>query len=81
MSVYEGYNIIRATFNGRNGEGAATVTGLKAGDRMIWLTQSGSIQTLGTIFEHTVSNDNQLAQNSFADYSATSHEALFIRNI
>lgn len=70
-------------FTGRNGSGAISVPGLKAGDRVIWcalkLPNRVAWQEPGTVWEHTVSADDAIEQLSTDDLSANTAELIVFR--
>ena len=83
MSVFTNQSIVRASFNGRNGAGNFTVTGLKVGDRMFWIQETGDTGTWtgnSGAFTATVASDDTLNQGSGTNLTSTSYEALFVRN-
>ena len=73
--------IVKFTWNGNNGVGACSVSGVNEGDRLFWLTDNGDgISPFDGAMEHIVSVDDQVQQVTGTDLSTHIFEGLFVRN-
>lgn len=87
VTVYPQY--ITTSFSGLNGAGTVTATGLKVGDKLLWLglTTTSSFadknQQLNGFawFELVISTNDQIQQIDARDHSTESYNAIFLRNI
>lgn len=87
VTIYPTY--VTTSFSGLNGTGTVSVSGLKAGDKLLWLglTTSSSFadqnQQLNGFawFELVVSTDDQIQQLDNRNHSTESYNAIFLRNI
>lgn len=71
---------IQFSFNGRNGAGAVSVSGLKVGDKILRLTQSGTDYTADpTMMEWVISVDDQIQQISGGNLSTYAFDAVAVR--
>lgn len=69
------------TFNGRNGPGAISVPGLKAGDRIVRLLQVGIQDYTGAadMMEWIITVDDEIQQVSVGNLTTWNFEAIAVR--
>lgn len=71
---------IAFSFNGRNGSGAISIPGLKAGDKIIRLIQGTTDYTADpTIMEWVISVDDQIQQIISENLSTWAFSAIAVR--
>lgn len=75
-----------AKFAGISAPGAISVSGLKAGDRVIWIyliaPTGSSYQFPNGVFEAVISNDDEIQQKAGAgDLSGIDCEIVFVRQV
>ena len=68
------------SFNGRNGSGAISVSGLKAGDKIIRLTQGSTDYTAdASMMEWVITVDDQIQQASAGNLTSYAFSAIAVR--
>lgn len=73
-------NVRVASFTGRNGAGACTLTGAAVGDRVVGVAgiTAGSLGIVDSSFESTITVINQIQQSSASDLSTKGYLALLM---
>jgi hypothetical protein len=80
MAIDKISGTISFSFNGRNGTGAISIPGLKAGDQIIRLTQGGTDYTADpTMMEWVISVDDQIHQISGTNLTTYDFVAVAVR--
>jgi hypothetical protein len=76
-------NVIRATWSGINGAGAISIPGLRVGDRMLQLLDSGQNLDSGILFytQVVVSVADELQQNHTGDLTTIAFDGVFVRGL
>jgi hypothetical protein len=80
MAIDKISGTIMFSFNGRNGVGAVSVAGLKAGDKIIRLTQGGTDYTADpSMMEWVISVDDEVQQVNAGNLTTYAFSAIAVR--